>query len=348
MEKIDFVVTWVDGNDANWRLERKKYEALEYGQAGAIMPKQTPKEDANDDCRFRDFGLIKYWFRSVEAYAPWVNRIHFVTCGQVPGWLNTDHPKLHLVNHTDFIPSKYLPTFNSNPIELNLHRIEGLTEQFVIFNDDTILLRPIDSSFFFRNGNPVLACNLRYPSIPHANTINRIKLNNYSVINNHFDTRESIWKNRSKWFNLSALGFKYSRINFICFLANKTIPVGTYGHVAFPHLKSTFEKAWRVEYDILDESSRCRFRSDCQVNQWMLCAWNQAEGKFYPALEAKVGRLFDISPQSIPWIVDSIRDKTYPQLCINDSRFNIEPEKSSGIILQELNKVFTHKSQYEK
>jgi len=72
----------------------------------------------------------------VEQFAPWVRKIHFVTCGQKPEWLNADHPKLSLVNHSDYIPQQFLPTFNSSLIEIYLHRIPDLTEHFVYFNDD--------------------------------------------------------------------------------------------------------------------------------------------------------------------------------------------------------------------
>ena len=54
--------------------------------------------------RFRDYGVLKYWFRGVEKFAPWVRRIHFVTGGQKPEWLDTDNPRIHLVDHKDFIP----------------------------------------------------------------------------------------------------------------------------------------------------------------------------------------------------------------------------------------------------
>ena len=80
---------------------------------------------------------LQYWFRGVGKFAPWVNRIHFITYGHLPPWLNVDHPKINIVRHTDYIPKKYLPTFNSHVIELNIHRIEGLANCFVYFNDDT-------------------------------------------------------------------------------------------------------------------------------------------------------------------------------------------------------------------
>jgi hypothetical protein len=129
MGEIDFVLTWVDGSDPVWQAERAKYDTS--GITG-------------NNAHYRDWGTLKYWFRSVERFAPWVRKIHFVTCGQVPEWMNTEHPKLNLVNHADYIPAEYLPTFSANPIELNFHRIAGLSEQFVYFNDDTFLSSPVE------------------------------------------------------------------------------------------------------------------------------------------------------------------------------------------------------------
>ena len=94
----------------------------------------------------------KYWFRGIEKNAPWVHNIYFVTWGHLPAWLNTAHPKLHIIKHTDFIPPQYLPTYNSPTIELNLHRIPGLSENFVYFNDDGFLIRPVTPQHFFKSG----------------------------------------------------------------------------------------------------------------------------------------------------------------------------------------------------
>ena len=137
--KIDFVIPWVDGSDPAWRKEKYKYMGIDEPDAGAE--------------RYREMGILKYWFRAVEAYAPWVNQIHFITWGHLPQWLNTECPKLHIVNHKDYIPEKYLPTFSSHPIELNIHRIPGLSEHFVYFNDDMFLNGPVKPEFFFQNGS---------------------------------------------------------------------------------------------------------------------------------------------------------------------------------------------------
>ena len=128
MHKIDFVVTWVDGNDVAWQAEKIRYS-----------PKKT--DSGNEENRFRDWGLMKYWFRGIEKFAPWVNHVYFITWGHVPEWLNLEHEKLSIIKHSDYIPDEYLPTFNSNVIELNLHRIPQLSEHFVLFNDDMIFFK---------------------------------------------------------------------------------------------------------------------------------------------------------------------------------------------------------------
>ena len=63
---------------------------------------------------------------------------NFVTWGHLPKWLNIDNEKLVIVNHQDYIPEKYLPTFNSNVLDLNMFRIPGLSEQYINFNDEYI------------------------------------------------------------------------------------------------------------------------------------------------------------------------------------------------------------------
>ena len=67
----------------------------------------------------------------MEQYAPWVNKVYLVTNGTFPEWVNAECPKLVLVRHEDYIPEKFLPTFSSHTIELNMDKIPGLSEHFV-------------------------------------------------------------------------------------------------------------------------------------------------------------------------------------------------------------------------
>ena len=50
-DKIDFVITWVDGNDPVWQKERSHYAAL------------VDKDVDNSSARFRDWDTLRYWFR---------------------------------------------------------------------------------------------------------------------------------------------------------------------------------------------------------------------------------------------------------------------------------------------
>ena len=140
--KIDFVITWVDGTDPKWLAEK-----LRTLQETDFL--ETQKTDSSD-LRFRnDFDFLRFWFRGVEKFAPWVNQIFFVTYGHLPSWLNLNHPKLKIIRHEDFIPQEFLPTFNSHTIENHLHLIPGLSEYFVYFNDDFYLLKTTKPTDFF-------------------------------------------------------------------------------------------------------------------------------------------------------------------------------------------------------
>ena len=92
--KIDFIVTWVDGGDPEWLRNKARFLGDEHDRE---------RIDTSAE-RYREWGHLRYWFRAVEKYAPWVNRIHYITCGHIPEWLNTEAPKLNLVRYEDYVP----------------------------------------------------------------------------------------------------------------------------------------------------------------------------------------------------------------------------------------------------
>src|SRR5690606_32380528 len=110
---------------------------------------------------------LRYSLRSIEAFAPWFNRIFIVTNGQVPAWLRDD-PKVVVVTHSEILEPQYLPTFNSHVIGSALHRIPGLSEHYIYFNDDVFLLRPISRNEAFSDGGLSYAFidNRRIPNGP--------------------------------------------------------------------------------------------------------------------------------------------------------------------------------------
>ena len=343
MQKLDFVLPWVDGSDKEWIALKNQYAESE----GNV----SSKTGANSDVRYLDNGLLKYWFRAVERFAPWCNRVFFVTCGQKPDWLDESNPKLRLVNHTDYIPAEYLPTFQSNTIELNLHRINDLSERFVLFNDDTLLLRPVKPEFFFRKGLPVIPCDLGIPRWLSNSNTGRTIVNNCGVLKQDLDVERLVWKNIWKYVDIPALGFARTIKNLASIVVNRTVIPGTFGHMPSSHLKSTFDEIWRVEPLVLDATSRNRFRSDDEINQWLISAWNMISGRFYPANEKKRGLYFcfGLDTEDLSRICDVIRRQLSPQLCLNDRAIAASMmEECTREVSKAFDDLLPEKSSFEK
>lgn len=326
--KIDFVVTWVDGNDIEWQKEKEHW--------------QDKKEDVlNTSDRFRDWEFMPYWFRAIEKNTPWVNKIFFITQGHIPDWLDTKHPKLSIVRHSDYIPNEYLPTFNSNVIELNLHRIKELSENFVLFNDDMFVNKKMGETAFFENNLPK-DIGVLSPLVPSRGTITSIVLNNVEIINDYFESRELIKNNFFKMFNL-----KYGKhiIKNICILPWKNI-LGFYdSHIPISYKKSIFNKVWEKEPEILYATSANKFRTREDVNHWLMRYWQICEGNFVPKWE-KSGKYYNISDK-LDNIVQDILFEKHGLICLNDGKIK-DFQKSKQTILNAFQTRYPEKSSFEK
>ncbi|MFI1047858.1 stealth conserved region 3 domain-containing protein [Streptomyces griseoruber] len=138
---VDAVYTWVDGSDVAWR-ERKNAVLAALGL--------DTEDAATSAARFRDRDELRYSLRSIDMYAPWIRNIYLVTDRQVPHWLDTSHPRVRVVDHSEIFGGRgVLPTYNSHAIESQLHHIEGLAEHFLYFNDDVFLGRTVRPDLFF-------------------------------------------------------------------------------------------------------------------------------------------------------------------------------------------------------
>ncbi|MDX2381224.1 MAG: stealth family protein, partial [Acidimicrobiia bacterium] len=143
LERVDFpvdvVYTWVDGTDSAWLQS--------FAQTAEAEGREV-SDSALDPARYADRDELRYSLRSRWAFAGWVRNIYVVTAGQRPEWLVEDD-RLRIVDHAEIFFGEDLPTFNSHSIEASLHRIDGLAEHFLYFNDDMFLGRPIQPSLFF-------------------------------------------------------------------------------------------------------------------------------------------------------------------------------------------------------
>ena len=330
--KIDFVITWVDGSDENWLKSKRKYE-----QENSEKRLAKWNDGAS---RYRDWELLKYWFRGVEKFAPWVNRVFFVTEGHIPRWLNFNHPKIKVVKHSDFIPQEYLPTFSSHTIELNFHRIEELSENFVYFNDDMYLVSNVNEEDFFVNNLPC-DCAVINPVQMKQNGI-RAEINNMYVINEFFDKNSVVKANFSKWFSpkygklliRTLLMMPYS--DFVGFMIT---------HMPVSYLKSTFKEVWSKVPDIMEDTCMHRFRTTTDVNQWLMQFWQYATGNFIPRTP-KIGAMYE-GEDTIRGMCRDITGQKYKIICFNDAIDIVDFEEKKKTVQSAFDSILQAQSEFE-
>lgn len=330
---VDFVICWVDGNDPAWRSEKAKYA--------------PSKNDDTRAVRYRDWDNLQYWFRAVEQFTPWVNKVHFVTWGHLPKWLNTDHPKLHIVKHSDYIPMQYLPTFCSRPIETNIHRIPGLAERFVYFNDDMFVIRPMPITDFFVNGVPT---DFAITSTISTSTINDdgpfIKMNNISILNTSFDKKQQMKKSFSKWVNIA---YGADALRNLVFFGQHRFKGLSNNHLPFSYYKHTFEEVWANYFDILDTTCLHKYRNKLDVNQWLFRYWQLAKGDFVPVGRNYKGKVYEVygDVAGNHRLFDIIEKQKYRMVCINDND-DIDFDGIKARLNQAFSRILPHKSSYER
>ncbi len=301
--EIDFVITWVDMDDPQWKADFAKHS----GKIDNLKNEMT-------EARFRDHGLLRYWFRGVEQFAPWVRKIHFVTCGQRPEWLNTAHPKLQLVDHSDYIPTKFLPVFNSTLIEIYMHKIPDLTPLFVYFNDDFFVINEVGKERFFTNGLPNDIAAFRHNS--GMGLWSKTLKNNIRVINERFDKKEVLRRDHDKWFHPSY--GKKANLTRLLQPYDKFVTLIT-PHNAQPYLKETFEEVWDYAGDKLTAMSKNRFRSTEDYTPELFRTWQICRSNFMPYNTYQDTKMFPLLMRP-KQAVRAIYDQSYKLICLNDNQ----------------------------
>jgi hypothetical protein len=222
MKPIDIVIPYVNPWDPEWLKSTTQY--------GMCIPYN----------RVRDLGTLRYFFRGVDKNMPWIHTVHLVlqSESQIPPWLNVNHPKLKIVYHKDYIPKKYLPTFNSSVIELFFHKIKGLTKNFLIANDDMVAIRPLVPEDFFRNSKIVVG------------PVERTEYWSYNGNNIFLKSVE----------RCSELAGLYTR--------KHNRPFYLSYHLFYPHLKPVIKSCWkRYKREMLKAISNSRIRRSHNVCQ---------------------------------------------------------------------------------
>lgn len=332
-ETIDFVIYWVDGNDKRWQKKRQEY--------------CNSSEQDNGINRYRDWDNLQYLFRGIEKFAPWVNKIYFISDEQVPFWLNEEHPKVCIIDHKDYIPEQYLPVFSSHPIELNLHRIPGLSEKFVVFNDDCFLTNYVKPEDFFDKGLPK-DIFMEYPIMCGGNAavFSNVLANDFNLIGKYFSRKEYKRKLRSKILTPKYGMYFFYNLILYCIPYPRFFGLLT-PHFSRPYLKSSFLDLWDKEGEILNKVCMNKFRDARDVNIYIFRLWNLLKGEFVPGNIFKMGHAFFIHEDNKK-IYKAIKEQKYKVICLNDDCTNEVFNNVKDKIKSSFAEILPEKSVYEK
>lgn len=291
---MDIVITYVDGLDPVWKKDYEQYTNT------PIMQK-----------RYRNWGLMPYLMRGIEVNMPFIRKVHLVVSheSQVPQWVNRN--EVNVVLHKDIIPKEFLPTFNSNTIEMHLHRIAGLDEEYIYFNDDIFPVAKCKADDFFRQGRGILGMSY------------------HLLVTGMF---KKICRN-SDSLARRALGLRKSWL----FLRPQ--------HICAPMLRSECETLYEsMREEILATISRTR--NEKNVTQYLFTIYIYLKGKIINERISKSH--FSVAIASSKSICNAIENPRRKLICINDVKISDERyEEMHSMIHRAFENRFPRKSKYE-
>lgn len=291
---MDIVITYVNNLDPEWQKDYEKHT-------------NTPILEK----RFRDWGTLKYLMRGIEKNMPFIRKVHLVVAreSQVPEWI--DRTNVNIVLHSDIIPSEYLPTFNCNPIEMHLHRIKGLDEEFLYFNDDFFPLKPFKSTDLFDNGCGILGISRHLLAL---NMFKKICRNSNRIARKALDMKPSLFFLRPQ-------------------------------HICSPMLKSECEEIYnKVKSDI--EASMTLTRESNNLNQYLFLDYMYLKGKLINKRLSK--KHFSLGIASKSKMRNFLKNPTHSLVCINDVQMSEESYIDiRNSLLETFEQILPKKSKYE-
>lgn len=335
-EPIDFVITWVDGNNPEWKELKQKY---------------LTNDDKFDSRarRYRDWNNLRYLLRGIEKNASWANHIYLVTPGHFPSWLNTENGKITVINQNDIVDEQYVPTFNNCAVELFLHKIPGLAENFVYMNDDMFIINKVSPSDYFFDGLPrdtVGLCPNQAIYSADGKGVYGIAVMNTRLVAKHFNKAEVLHNSGAKLLDLRNGSDLIKTIFMIPF---NGLTGFSDVHTAYSYKKSTFKEVWEKAENDLRETCKYRFRGEFNVAHWCMRYWQICSGKFN-VRSRRFSEFFDIHEfKDANKAVICINKRKKKMICINDNIDNDEQfEEIKDSINDAFLNIFPQKCSFEK
>lgn len=329
---VDIIILWVDPSDPLWLSDFNEHTAV-------------PLNSEEVALRYRDWGTLKYVFRGIAENLPWVNNIHFITSGHRPSWLDTDKVIHH--KHADIFKYKdALPVFNASSIELNFDMVPGLSDKFIYFNDDTVILSPLAQSRFFEKGLPV---DIELYNLPKDNVFFRKKYQSVDVWNSMILNCHRLIQDYGYHFKIKDVP---ANIPFLSKILNKAytfIPgykFYSHYHQPMPLLRSTIEK---VNNDFCDEVKNTiysRFRHEGNISQ-AIYRYHQLYTGNYTPVYYNDHFVYSLKSYNDVMAINLEKDG-YSIVCLNDKYQGERFDESKEHVISMLDKILPRESIYEK
>ncbi len=304
---IDLVYLWVDGNDHQWLAKKECFldESIE---------KKTlvGRYEYNDE--------LKYSLRSVEKHMPWIRKIFIITDNQIPDFLDINHPKIEIVDHSEIIPKEILPMFNSSVIDYFVHNITGLSEQFLFANDDCFVNMDLSPDFFFKDNLPIIRM---IPSFKFLMKIQWKKFLNKPLGNYFLGILKVLKMIRSK----------YKKYYFI-----------RPHHNIDAYLKSDYKKTTEVFSKELKETYTNRFRKNNDIPRLLFDCFALANNRGHlQYVTHKESVLIEVCEQDYQ---KYFQDNNFALFCLNDTENATNEDRKR--IVPFLEALFPNKTTFEK
>ena len=264
---IDYVVPMVFPDDREWQRDLRRASRGSYSDP--------------DSVRYRSWHTEQLLVQCIRTFMPWLRNIIIILAreSQVQPWMKN----VRIVFHRDFIPSEFLPTFNSRAMEMFLDRIPGLADHFLYANDDMIPVAPLARDDFFRDGMPCQHMTPKpFPSSP----------NNFQVA------------------CLGGLNFVAEEFGLT--FTNKWMKNG---HSIAPILKSTCHHLWQRDPDRI-MASLSPFREPKNFNQYIYSWYQHLSGQYIDHTPRRC--LCTANNHNAAQMAAAILDPQNQIVCIND------------------------------
>jgi hypothetical protein len=313
-KKIDIVITHVDSSSKKWR------EAFDLAVKEHYDPKVN-NEDSIIQNRFNDNGELKYVLRSIDENLDFVRNVYLVIDDymDVPDWITN----VKIVRHSEILPKEYLPTFNSHVIESVLHKIEGISEPFMYFNNDVFVGKPVKLSQLYRNNKVSIFIDKNLPVT--TDTKNNIVEHG----------SRSACKNSSRLLDI--------------FLGKKS-KIYLLRHTPHFFYKKVMNKIWKEFPNEMNATIMSRFRSINDVSMGLLCSYISLYTGLAFINKQKYNSLY-LPPNGLytnknknSSVTENLKNvDKYIFICVNN-----QPSYDVSIFMKIIKDMFTQKCMYEK